>query len=90
MENIICLDLIQRKIKARREELERIHFHNINPLKIGSLNHIINLIRDLPNTNVLIVENCVLNEDNIDAIGFYIKWKCESWKEIRLINCGLN
>jgi hypothetical protein len=61
--------LIQRKIKARGAELEVIHFHNINPLKIGNLNYVVNLIRDLPNTHTLIIENCVINKDNVDAIG---------------------
>lgn len=69
MEDVICLELIQRKIKARGGELQEIHFHNINPLKVGNLNYVINLIRDLPNTHTLIIENCVINQENVNAIG---------------------
>jgi hypothetical protein len=47
MEEEICLDLIERKIKARGDELKIIHFKNVNPLKIGNLNYVINLVRDL-------------------------------------------
>ncbi len=47
MEEEICLDLIQRKIKARGDELLIIHFKNVNPLKVGNLDYVINLIRDL-------------------------------------------
>jgi hypothetical protein len=59
-------------------------------LKIGSLNYIINIIRDLKNTHTLVIENCVINNSNIDSIAFYIKWKSKLWKELRFINCGLN
>lgn len=52
-----------------------IHFKNVNPFKIGSLNYIINLIRDLPQIDTLIIENCVINNTNIEAIGKLIKWK---------------
>jgi hypothetical protein len=61
MEEEICLDLIQRKIKARGDELKVVHFKNVNPLKIGNLNYVINLIRDLKEIHTLIIENCVLN-----------------------------
>lgn len=36
------------------------------------------------------MENCVINNSNIDSIAFYIKWKSDLWREIRFINCGLN
>lgn len=62
------------------------HFLNANPLKIGNLNYIINLIRDLPNLGDKVF---VINRDNIDAIGYLIRWKGDKWKTIRLVNCGL-
>jgi hypothetical protein len=75
MEEEICLDLIQRKIKARGIELKIINFKNVNPLKIGNLDYVINLIRDLKEIDTLIVENCVIDRSNVDAVGKFIRWR---------------
>jgi hypothetical protein len=30
-----------------------------------------------------------LNQDNIDAVAYYVKWREQKWKSIQIINCGL-
>lgn len=89
MENMICLDLISRKILSRGLEVQTVHFESIQPLKIGSLKMILDLIRDLRNLRNFVVENCVLNQSNIGPIGDLIRWRKASWKRIAFINCGL-
>lgn len=37
----------------------------------------------------MIIENCVLNKDNIDAVGHFIRWKSKEWVSIKIINCGI-
>jgi hypothetical protein len=89
MDDVICLEMISRKIMARGIELETIHFWNVNPFKVGNLNFIVNLVRDLKGIRNLIIENCVINKDNIDAIGHFIRWKAKDWISIKFINCGI-
>lgn len=89
MDDVICLEMISRKIMARGAELETIHFWNVNPFKVGNLNFVINLLRDLKGIKNLIIENCVINKDNIDAIGNLIRWKSVDWVSIKFLNCGI-
>ena len=89
MENLTCLILVDRKLQARGDEVRRVKFKNVNPLKVGNLSYIIKLLRDLGELDTIIFEDCVLNKENITTVGNFIRWKQSALKKLEFINCGI-
>jgi hypothetical protein len=73
MENNISLQLVQRKLEARGSEVKQVKFHNINPLKVGNLNFMISLLRDLPILESIIFEDCALSNEIVLQIGDFVR-----------------